>query len=384
MTRGIALGALACAWLLAAPAAEAAPGHGSADIRLAQHAKGRTLSGQGVKVIAGAPAQKAGNVLSLPISQVDPGAAASAGSDGWLRFKRGKRGVALGSLRFDLATATLNGRLGGEEIAVFKLGAPAQVDPAARRISVAGAQLRLTAEAATTLRQRLGLEQPLLRKGIGVLWLSAQASSEPKPAPVNPPTRVAVPVVSGQIGWGVIASWRKYVLGSQGPGSQGTITPAEGATADGNLSEPSGYFGFPMAGDSTFERGLHGASDRLVLSTAGSVTFAKPAHCITEIRLADLVVTLDGAGSNLVLDSVYDIETPPGCAPQAPVATSDVTFATLDPSSVSPTYSADGKTVTWNAVPATLTAEGATAFGLSNQYPEGQELDPVTITVGLG
>ena len=375
----MALGSL----LLAAPA-QGAAGQGTADIRFAQHSKGRTLSGQGVKVIAGAPALKNGNLLSLPISTVETGATAAAGSDGWLRFKHGKRGVVFSSLRFDLSAGTLNGSLGGENIAVFRLGAPAQVDPATGKVALSGGNLRLTAEAAGALKQQLGLERALVRKGVGILWLAAQANLE-KQAPVKPaPTRVAIPVVAGELRWGVLASWRKYILGNMPPGSAGTITTAGGASEHGPPAEASSYFGFPMGADASFEKGLHGASDRLVLETEGSVTFAKPMHCIIEVKLADLVVTLDGASSSIALDSVYDIDTPPGCADQPVVPTDDVTFASLDLSGVAPVYSDGGKTVTWSAIPATLTAEGSTAFGLSGQYQEGQALDPVTVTVGLG
>jgi Htaa len=382
---GLAASALACAWLIAAPSAPAAPGQGSAEVRLAQHAKGRTLSGQGVKVVAGSPAKQAGNVLTLPISAVESGATAAT-SDGWLRFKRGKRGVILSALRFDLTAGTLSGRLGKQEIAVFRLGAPAQIDAAAGSASLSGGKLRLTAKAASVLKQRLDLDRALARKGVGVLWLSAQTTPG-EPAPVGPdkpkPTRVAYPVVSGQADWGVLASWRKYILGNFPPGSAGTITTADGATENGTLSDPSGYFSFPDTGASSFERGFDGATDRLVLETEGSVTFAKPMHCIMEVELADLVVTLDGAGSSIALDSVYDIDSPPGCADQPAVPSSDVTFASLDLSGVTPVYSPDGKTVTWSAIPATLTAEGSAAFGLP-QYEEGQALDPLTVTVNLG
>jgi hypothetical protein len=381
---GLAAGALACIWLIAAPSEQAAAAHGSAEVRFAQHAKGRTLSGQGVKVLAGSPAQQAGSAVTLPISTVESGATAVT-SDGSLRFKRGKRGVVLSALRFDLAAGTLSGRLGERDIAVFRLGAPAQIDAAAGRALLSGGKLRLTAKAASVLKQRLGLKRGLVRKGVGVLWLSAQTTPG-NPAPVSPdkpkPTRVAYPVVSGQADWGVLASWRKYILGNFPPGSAGTITTADGATEHGTLSEPSGYIGFPDTGASTFERGFDGATDRLVLQTAGSVTFAKPMHCIMEVELADLVVTLDGASSSIALDSVYDIDSPPGCTDQPAVPSSDVTFASLDLSGVTPVYSPDGKTVTWSAIPATLTAEGSAAFGLP-QYEEGQALDPLTVTVGL-
>lgn len=384
---GLAASVLACIWLVAAAPAMAVPAQGSAEIRLAQHAKGRTLSGQGVSVVAGAPAQKQGSSLSLPISAVESNPAAAT-TDAWLRFKRGKRSVVLSALRFDLAAGTLNGKLGGEEVAAFLLGASARIDAASGRVSLSDGNLRLTAGAATALKQRLGLGRALVRKGVGVIWLSAQTKVDDKPLPAVPdkdpePTRVSRPVVSGAADWGVLASWRSYVLGFQGPGSTGTITTADGASANGNLSEAGGYFGFPMVGENTFEQGLHGATDRLVLLTQGSVAFAKPAHCIVEVKLADLVVTLDGADSSIVLDSDYDIDSPPGCGPQPAVSTDDVTFASLDPSGVTPVYSDGGKTVTWNAIPAMLTADGSAAFGLGSQYQEGHALDPVTVTVGL-
>lgn len=371
---GMTLGALACIWLMTASSAWAVSGHGSAELKLAQHDQGRSLSGQGVGILAGAPAQKTNNLLSLPISSLELGAAPSAASEGWIRFKRGKRAVVLNGVRLDLAAGTLNGKLDGEELAVFRLGAAASVNTATGTAALAGGSLRLTGAAATALREKLGLKRELLRNGVGMIWLSAQAN----------PVREAKTIVSGETGWGVLASWRKYVLGNQGPGSVGTIVFADGASAHGTLSEPSGYFGFPAAGG-TFEKGLYGATDKLVLRTQGSVTFAKPGHCIVEVKLADLVVTLDGASSSLALDSVYDIGTfnGMGCTPQPAVATPDVTFASLDLSGIDPAYSADGKTVTWSAIPATLTAAGSAAFGLP-QYEEGQALDPVTVTVGIG
>jgi hypothetical protein len=371
---GALAGAAACALMLvAASSASALSGSGSAELRFAQHSKGRTLSGQGVSVTPGAPAQKIGGFVSLPISSLDFGPAPAAGTEASLVFKRGKRSIALTGLRIDLSGGTLNGKLGAADLPVFRLGAAAAVNPVSGKVALSEGSLRLTDAAAKELKRELGLDRALVRKGVGMVWLSAQAS----------PTRVSKPIVSGGTDWGVLASWRKYVLGNFGPGSAGTITTAAGAIAQGTLSGPSGYFAFP-AGGGTFEQGLYGATDTLVLHTQGSVTFAKPGHCIVEVELADLEIVLDGTQSSLTLDSVYDIDTPEGktCNPQPAVATGDVPFASLDPSGVAPTYSADGKTVTWNAIPATLTAAGAAAFGTG--YPEGEELDPVTVTVGIG
>lgn len=372
-----ALALLAFTIALAAPA-QAAPGKGTAAILLAEHSKGRTLSGQGVKVLAGAPATQAGRTVELPISAVDPGASASASSEGRLRFKRGDRSVVLSAIKLNLSAGTLSGKLGGEEIEVLKLGAAASANATTGAVGFEGGKLRLTADAATALRQKLGLGRALRRDGVGMAWLAASAS----------PTHETKAATSGSLDWGVLSSWRAYVLGQQGPPPPsviGTITTAGGASANGTLTSPGAFFGFPAA-SGTFAKGLYGATDELTLKTQGSVKFEKPMHCIVEVELANLEAKLDGAESSLTLDSHFDVDIANpithACEPAPPVTTGDVEFAALDLTGIAPTYSAGGKTVTWSAIPAKLTAAGANAFG--GGYPAGQPLDPVTITVVLG
>jgi Htaa protein len=357
---------------LFASTALAVAGSGQATILPADHAKGRTLSGQGVKLLAGAGASAQDGKLTLPIGQLEPSAPPSATSSGALRFKKGKRSVALTEIRFDIGAGALVGKLGGTEVPVFRLGAAAAVNPTAGSISLHEGALRLTAEAAQALKQKLGLPKALKHNGIGMLWISAQA---------NPFHAAAQSVVSGSVNWGVLASWRKYVLGNFGPGSVGTITTGEGASAHGTLSEASAYFSFPAA-SGTYQRGLYGAADKLALQTAGSVKFAKPGHCIVEVKFSDLRLTIDGAASSVAIDSIYDIDSPPTCTENPAVATQDVQFATLQLGGIVPSHSADGKTVTWSAVPATLTGAGGTAWGAG--YEAGEPLDPITISVGLG
>jgi Htaa len=367
-------GAAAVAASLAAPAG-AAKGQGEAVLIAADHSKGRTLSGQGVKLIAAAGAAEQGGKLNLPITALDPTAQPSATSPASLTFKRGKKALTLTDIRFDLTAGTIRGTLAGVETPVFWLGAPPAIDSAAGRISLSAGKLRLTAESATALQERLGLPRALVRKNVGMIWLAAQAS---------PAHAAAQPVISGSAGWGVLASWRKYVLGSFGPGSVGTITTEGGASATGDLAEASSFFGFPATSGS-FEKGLYGASDKLTLSTQGSVRFAKPGHCITEVSLAGIELRIGGAGSSLTLDAGYDVEKVEGkaCGDQPAVPATRVTFATLDLSGIAPSYSPDGKAVAWTAVPASLTAAGSAAF-VGGKYPAGQALDPITISVGLG
>lgn len=360
VTWGLTMSAVAFVWLLAAPLAWAVSGHGSAELRFAQHGKGRTLSGQGVSVIPGSPAQRAGDFVSLPISSLDFGTAPAAGSEASLVFKRGKKSVALGGLRFDLAAGTLNGKLGGTDLAVFRLGAVANVNARAGKVTLSEGSLRLTDAAAEALKQKLGLERALVRKGVGMAWLSAQAN----------PVRVTKQVVSGGIGWGFKSSWRDYVLATPPAGSEEVLG---GATATGPLTSPATTYGFPARGGS-LAGVLDGAVDSLTLTGGGAVKWAKPGHGINEVRFSNLEVEIGSGGSWLI----GDIRTEIG----PPAESEHVRIAELKTTAVTPVWSADGNTVTWPAVPATLAAEAATSF--AGFYDSGEELDPVTITAGLG
>lgn len=369
-----ALAAVAMLAALFAVPAGAASGSGGAVIAAADHSKGRTLSGQGVKLLAGNGASAADGKLTLPIGELDPGSQASAKSSGELRFKKGKKSVSLTGVHFNVSAGSLDGSLGGTEMAVFKYGATATVNNVAGSIALSEGSLRLTGDAAKALKQKLGLAKTLKSNGVGMLWIAAQAF---------PTHAAAQPVVSGSANWGVLASWRKYVLGNFGPGSVGTITTGGGATANGTLTEDSAYFSFPATGGS-YQKGLFGAADKLTLNTAGSVTFAKPGHCIVKVEFSGVEVKIDGADSSISLDSEYDIDSPPTCTNNPAVASTDVLFAKLDLSGVVPSNSPDGKTVTWSTIPATLTAAGGTAWGAGPPYVAGKVLDPLSISVGLG
>ncbi|HET7445543.1 MAG TPA: HtaA domain-containing protein [Solirubrobacterales bacterium] len=366
--------AMTAAALHAAPALAAA-GSGEAAISVASHSKGRTLSGQGVNLLAGEGATGKSGKLSLPIGDLNPGAPASAQTPGTLKFKRGKKALMLTGIRFELSTATLVGKLGGVEMPVFRLGGTPAVNGVTGSIGLSESQLKLTEEAASALKQKLGLAKALRSDGVGMLWLSAQAA----------PTYAAPqPVTSGGVSWGVLASWRKYVLTDSpapGPPDTGEVALSDGATSNGDLVEPSGFFAFPAVGGS-FQKGLYGAADKLTLKTQGAVDFAKPMHCIDEVLFSGIQIKLDGTISALSLDAKNEIGKFNGmaCEAQPPVPTAGVLFATL--AQVTPTYS--GNTVTWSAIPSNLTAAGSSAWGVGPPYTAGKVLDAVSITVGLG
>ncbi|HEX6204451.1 MAG TPA: HtaA domain-containing protein [Solirubrobacterales bacterium] len=356
----LALGALACTWLLAASPAWAASATGSAELKLAQHDKGRTLSGQGGQLVAGA----------LPITELDV-AKATAATSGALSFRRGGREVALTGIHFDFAAGTLHGVLGGQETAVFKLGS-AQLDPAAGSVRLSEAMLRFTPEAAKVVRAGLDLPRALRHNGVGMLWLSAQQAGSAKamPAPEPKPAPATRSVVSGAIDWGFKASWRGYVISAPPAGSQEVL---EGATATGPLTSPATTYGFPGTGGS-LTAVPEGAVDAFFLSSEGAVKWAKPGHGINEVRFSDLKIEIGSGGSWLI----GDVKTEIG----PPAESDDVRIAELATTGMTPVWSDGGSAVTWSEVPATLTAEGASSF--SGFYEAGTELDPVTFTADLG
>ncbi len=369
--RRLGAGLLALSAAVALTAAAATPagaykGQGDAVIVAAKHSKGRTLSGQGVKLLAGAGAGWQDGKLTLPIGELNPISQPSAHTTAALTFKRGKRSVSLTGINFNVAKGVLSGQLGGAQTEVFWLGAAPQVNSANGTIVLGAGKLQLTAAAANALKDELGLKRPLVRKNVGMVWLAAHAF------PTHGP---AQKVTGGSLQWGFLTSWREYIYKELGPGSVGSITTEGGATTVGEPAKPGSYFNFP-AGGGSFEQGLFGAGDKLTLNTQGSVKFAKPGHCIVEIKFSDVAVNL-GTSSSIVGDLDYDIDkfNGKGCDPLPPVSAPNTELATLG--SVVPSVS--GNTIAWANLPATLTAAAATPFAPT--YKAGQALDPATISV---
>lgn len=174
----------------------------------------------------------------------------------------------------------------------------------------------------------------------------------------------AAEVTGGTIEWGVRGTFRNYV---QGPIAQGSITVNGGATqAAGN-----GTFTFPVTG------GSHEGSTTDAGSTGG-VHF-EGHHGTLDINLSSLRVVIDGSSGAIVADVVsreFISTTEAG----DPITYDDVQLVSLDLSGVTPTVTADS--VTYAAVPTTLTTAGAPAFG--NFYPAGDAFDPVTIRLSIG
>ncbi|MFB6980563.1 HtaA domain-containing protein [Streptomyces scopuliridis] len=115
----------------------------------------------------------------------------------------------------------------------------------------------------------------------------------------------------------------------------------------------------------------------LSASFGGTVRFLghqEAGEYVLDLRLSGLrVVVKDGKGTLVADVSTKDRET-------GEVSTyQDLAFATLDVPAAGP-VAKDG-VVTLDAVPATLTADGTKASG--GMYPEGTELDTLTLAVAL-
>lgn len=168
-------------------------------------------------------------------------------------------------------------------------------------------------------------------------------------------------VTGGTADWGFRTSFRNYVTGTQDPGSAGSITVLDGAVDNAGI--------FRFSGDGQYVRHQNADDDQLVLSAKGTVVFCKAGHGFHAV-LKDPKVVIDGANSRIVAEIGLNRAGTWGGFRKADIAK-------LDIGSVQPTYSADGKTATWTAVPAKLTADGAAISGL---YPENAVLDPITVS----
>jgi hypothetical protein len=352
--------------------ASAVPAHGSAVVALANHAKGRTLSGQGVKVVATAPASLTGTQLTVPVSAVELGSKPGAHLSGGFSFAANGRSVAVASPRIDVAAGALVGIVGGAEVQIFRLGAPVGVNAGAGSISLQNGRLRLVGDFAAQLRQKLGLERALVNRGVGMIWVAGQAN----------PLQHHRKLTSGTLTWDFLTSFREYIYKELGPGSVGSIVTEGGASTTGNPAVAGSFFSFPLS-SGTFVEGLYGASSEMTVNTTGSVKFAKPGHCINEIKFTNIVVHLGGATPSLVADLSYNVGQIAGksCVPQPPVSAPGTTIATLNTSGISPAISG-GNTVTWANVGATLSPAAAKPF--EPNYKAGQQLDPITVTAAIG
>ncbi|WP_320670703.1 HtaA domain-containing protein [Patulibacter defluvii] len=356
--------ALPAAAAPAAPAATVAASGGTTTVR-----PGVALERAKVRLEATGDARRRSGRIVLPI------AAGSVGRDGeattlrhatraGLRLRAPRGRVTISALRLDLdRTPTVVGRVGGgPRRTLFRVApaAPLRIDAAA---GTAGGALRLTATSATLRTLRRALRLPKL-PGAKIARATVAATFAPTtggPGPAS--TRIA----SGHADWGVKASFRRYLAGAF---AGGTTTLADGAA-----NNPDGSFRF-AAGSGQHDP----ATGALDARFAGSVLFSghgsgDAAMLRVEIRRPRIVVAA-GAKQGMLHADVRSKSLSSGHVVDYP----NVGLATLDLTKGSRT--ANGKTVGWSGVPATLTEAGAPAF--ADFYHPGEALDPITFSVVNG
>lgn len=177
------------------------------------------------------------------------------------------------------------------------------------------------------------------------------------PTEPTEPTEPSVPgdpgteVTGARLEWGLKESFRNYI---RGPIAHGSWT-LDGVTGNGPF-----------------------AWENLTSGTEDHVSFAGGVHFTGHDGLLDLTISqpqvrFAGGTAELLLDvRSKGLENP-----EEYVELDDAVFATLTPGT--PTVH-DGL-VTYTAMPALLTEQGASGF--AGFYPAGTELDPVTVTLAL-
>ncbi|GAA0439852.1 hypothetical protein Aca07nite_48400 [Actinoplanes capillaceus] len=171
---------------------------------------------------------------------------------------------------------------------------------------------------------------------------------------VTPAFAAPVDVAGGSLDWGFKASFRAYV-------STGNGNPPI-ATSNGATRNADGTFDFPATGG-TYDA----AAGTATVSYGGTVVFSYPAH-LFEITVSNPTLVVDGDGTGSLKADV-DLAAQNGGTDQHLDQAEIATLVTTAPTVT------DGD-VSFNALAATLTASGASAF--AGFYPAGTALDPVT------
>jgi hypothetical protein len=260
-----------------------------------------------------------------------------------VRLTAGRRSATLSDLRLaQRVRAQVTGRIdGGSRRTLF---------------TVSGSTLVLTGDGARALSRRLDVR---LRPGASAGRLA-----------LDPTTRT---ITAGTITWGYDTALR------------GAFQSAFPPLVSGGVAQnPDGTFALPVTGGSYDPASRTGSVTSKGGFRIGYVLFpadAQGAHGIW-VTLGNVAVRFDGATGTLTATSESGFHDTPV------VAMASRTIATLD-LSTPPTASADGSTLTWTAIPATIAAGGQELVQSFRDAPgrpslgDVREIDPVTITLQL-
>lgn len=302
----------------------------------------RALPAAGVNASAIAPATMRGSRLSLPVARVRGATVTHAGA---LRLQAGRRTVDVRSLR--VKRATLSGRIAGVRHKLAR---------------ITGTQATLTRGARRILDRRLGRKLP---RRLGAIRLD---TTEP-PAPPG-----ALTITGGDLAWGYNPAIRTAFQEAFAP----LLSGGARQTADGAFHLPiaaGAYDPQTRTGRVTATGGFRVGYQLRPADGSG-------AHGIW-VSLSDIEVELDGDHGTLRATSESGYHGTP------PVASAPRTIATLDVRGIAPQASADGRTLTWPPIPATIAPGGAELVAAFADRPDRPALgdrtalDPLTIAARL-
>lgn len=411
----LSLLATAALALAITPAAAAAPVKGKATLTLGSGKAGKALKKQRVKLVRVAPAKvkrlKGKRFrVNLPARSVN-GKAGRAALKGGLKFKRGKRALPARNLVVAVKgrTVRVTAKLGGSKVKLFAgKGKTSKVNGDVVRVKVSGAKLKLTGKASKMIKRKLKLKRKVPAAAYGKIQLNASRGVTPGPIPDPDPdpdpdpstdpyleqcglavtTKVtgslpaasplpdmvgAKPLAAStpDIKWGFKASFRGYM------GGTGSLHAVSGAGRDG--AGPIAGFTFPAEdGQYLVNDPADTSDDQAVINGKGAAVFCNPGHGFG-VAIANPTIVIDGTDTRIVADvdtNYFGTWTP----------AQRVDLAELDLDGISPFYNRSGTEITWQNIPAKLTASGAEAFcePASDErpgqclYSEGDELDPIT------
>lgn len=179
------------------------------------------------------------------------------------------------------------------------------------------------------------------------------------PVSAQAPASTACVASTGSFSWGFKESFRAYVSGSIANGEWST---------DGGITYATPAF---LADELTGEVQLDTLAGELAVE--GSMRFTGH-DGILDTTIADPRLQFDGAGGIVMVVDVTGTT-----QDFVEVSAADVPFVIGDVADAE--WSVDGELLVIDAVPLTLTAEGADAFGT---YPEGEPFDALTVTLDAG
>jgi hypothetical protein len=394
---GLTAVALAAA-AVSGPLPSAFAAGGSSTLRLNGPAA-KSLRAQGVTAAAVEPATGGGQKVALPVAAGLAGKTTTiVRQRGALTLRKGKASVRLADLTLVLdKRARVEAKVGGERLDLFHVsGGRRQVDPASGGIDLSGLRLKLTAEAAREIDERLSLGQLRAQRfglfatkvagaanggagngpsggGGGAASATcplpgAPGSTPEEPLPVKPKPAGASDLTSAAIDWHVRDSFIRYINTGEGTSVSG------GASADPPVLAPEASaalsygFRFPFS-SGWFDPGANLADpgdDSALVDFTGAVRFRYSAHGI-DLATADPEIEIAGAKSR----AIFSISDNGAAAQRQVLINLDLSRATA--------ISVNGATHTYERVPGAI-PPGTASSTFAGFYAPGTEFGCVTVS----